>query len=335
MGRKGIYNNLTSDEKWANVSEENKELIDDFIIYKKSTNRSPKTTEQYLAILKIFFIWNAENNKNVFFINLRKKTIIKFMFYMASTLGYSSNRIATVKSVISSLGNYVENVIADEFPSFRNPMRGMESAAKTPIREKTILTEEIISKTLKSLTDDGLYQTACYLACAAASGARKAELLQFKLSSFTDENKVFNGCMWKTNSVRAKGKGAEGKVMQKFVFVSKFKPYLDLWLQAREKDKIDSEWLFVSEGHQASINNANCWCDTISRHMGVDFYSHACRHYWTTSLKNQGLPDDVVIALAGWAKKSGAAMVATYNDIEIEDTLCEYFDENGIKVVEK
>jgi len=335
MGRTTIYNNkLVTPELWEKVLPENKEIVEDFAMYKKASDKSKQTVYQYTQMLKIFFVWNLENNNNASFIKMKKKTFIKFLFHMTENLGYSSNRIATIKSTLSSLGNYVENILSEEYPTYRNQIRGLESPAKALVRNKTILTDEIIKNTLDSLIAKQLYQTACYLASAVASGARKAELLQFKISDFSDNNKIFDGCMWKTNPIRTKGRGSVGKILPKFVFVSQLKPYLDLWIEQRNLLKIDSEWLFVSDGHRASINNANTWSETISRHMEVDFYTHACRHYWATNLKKQKLPDDVIISLMGWEKGTGGAMVAIYNDINIEDTLGEYFDENGIKIIE-
>jgi len=335
VSRKGIYNqSLVTEDKWERVLPENKELLEDFLMYKRASDKSKQTLYQYERMLKIFFVWNVSNNANLCFVKLRKKGLIKFIYYMTSELKYSSNRIATMKSALSSMGNYIENILSEEYPNYRNQVRGLESPAKAMVREKTVLTEELVQEALDSLVSKGLYQTACYLACSLASGARKAEVLQFKLSDFKDDKRVFDGCMWKTSPIRTKGRGSAGKVLQKFVFVNQLKPYLDLWLEYRTQVGIDSEWLFVSDGHQATINNANTWSETISRHMPVDFYTHACRHYWTTNLKKQKLPDDVIIALMGWEKGSGSAMVAIYNDVNIEDTLGEYFDQNGIKIIE-
>lgn len=335
MGRTTVYNqNLFTPEEWEKVSKENKDLIDEFLIYKKASNKSPQTIDQYFQMLRIFFIWNLKENNNTFFMDIKKKTMIKFIYHMSENLKYSSNRIATVKSTLSSLGNYIEGVLSDEYPLYRNQMRNLETPPKQAVREKTILTEEMVEKTLDSLIDKGLYQVACYLAAGAASGARKAEVLQFKIDSFVDDN-IMYGCMWKTNPVRSKGRGKEGKVIQKLVFINQFKKYLDLWLLERAKLGITSEYLFVTDkGEKAEISNANNWGQTISRHMKNDFYYHSLRHHFVTYLKTQQLPDDVIISIVGWEKSSGNAMVAIYNDIKIEDTLHNYFDENGIKKID-
>jgi integrase len=330
--RKTVYNkNLTNPETWDKVCFENKELLEDFLIYKRAGDKSLETIKQYQAMLKIFFVWNVDHNQNIPFVKMRKKNLIKFLFYMTNDLKYSPNRISTMKSVLSSLGNYIEAVMSDDYPNYRNQVRGLESPARVAVREKTILTKELIDKTFSSLIESKLYQVALYLAISLASGARKSEVLRFRVDSFEEKNKIFNGCMWKTSHIKTKGRGSSGKSLQKFVFVDQVEPYLKLWMEERIEKNIQSEWLFLSENDKASINNANTWSSIISKHMGVEFYIHACRHYWTTMLKQHNLPDEVVVALTGWEKGSGTAMVAIYNDTKIEETLAGYFDENGIK----
>ena len=54
MGRKTVYNNnLTKD--WEQVSGQNRALVEDFIKYLKSNDKSPQTIFQYHEWLKVFF----------------------------------------------------------------------------------------------------------------------------------------------------------------------------------------------------------------------------------------------------------------------------------------
>ena len=118
--RSTIYNSgLTSKEDWECVSEENREILDDFLLYKKAGNKSLKTVSQYEAVLRVFFVWNMRHNKNKFFIDLKKRELIKFMHHMVADLKYSTNRIANIKSILSSLSNYVEDILDEEYPTFK------------------------------------------------------------------------------------------------------------------------------------------------------------------------------------------------------------------------
>ena len=247
-------------------------------------------------------------------------------------MGWSSNRISTIKSSLSSMSDYIENVLDDEFPDFRNIVVKLESPVKQLVREKTVMSEEQIQDCLDKLVAAKRYQAACYLALAVNCGARKAELVQFKADWFTDKDIVY-GCMYKTpEQIRTKGRGKQGKLLNKFTFIKQFKPYYDLWMKYRKENNIESEWLFIVKNddgtyRQATISTADSICRTISSFMGVDFYSHCCRHRYVTMMKEAKLPNDVVVALVGWS----GDLTSTYCDLDVADSLGDYFDENGIK----
>lgn len=331
MGRQGLYNNIVTEELWEKVNKENKLLLQDFCDYKRSSDKSPGTIHQYESVLRVFFVWNLQNNNNKFFVDIKKREFIRFFNYMVTELKSSPNRIINVRAILSSLSNYIEDILDEEYEGYRNVVLKIETVAKEPVRQKTIMTTEQVQSCLDKLVAEKKYQIACYLALAVASGARKAELLRFKCDYFKDEDIVF-GCMYKTpEEIKTKGRGSRGKMLYKYTFVKQFKPYFDLWMKYRKENNIESEWLFVikrEDGYgQAAVCNANTWAHTIEKYMGVPFYSHACRHYWCTELKRQGLPDDVIKELQGWSSD----MVSCYSDVSIDETLEKYFDEDGVR----
>lgn len=335
MGRSTVYNQIYSEELWAQVSDDNKMLLQDFIDYKKASDKSPATLYQYEQMIRLFLCWNQKYNKGTFFVDLKKRQIIKFFTYMVSDMNCSSNRIATVKSALSSMSNYIEDILDDEYEDFKNLIVKIETPVKQPVRDKTILEEPQINECLEKLVAAEKYQIACYMALAAASGARKAELLRFKVDYFKDENIVF-GCLYKTpEPIKTKGRTSKGKMLHKYTFVKQFKPYFDKWMAYRKEHGIDSEWLFVVKDgtgyKQAQVSSADNWCETITKFLGIPFYSHSMRHFYVTQMKRQNLPDNVVTALVGWEKGNGGAMCAIYSDIDVSDTLGDYFDEGGIK----
>ena len=332
MGRTTTYTSIYSDSLWEEVDKDNKILLQDFIDYKKSTDKSNKTLYQYESVIKLFFIWNLKNNQNKFFVDIKKRDFIKFFNFMITDLRSSPNRIKTVRAILSSMGNYIENILDDEYPNYRNNIKKLETVAVEPVRDKTILSKEQIDTCLNKLVEDEKYQIACFMALAVASGARKAELLRFKCNYFDDSNIIFK-CLYKTpEKISTKGRGSRGKMLEKFVFVKEFKPYFDLWMKERKKKHIDSEWLFVVERNgkceQAEIHNADFWAKVISRYMNCNFYFHSLRHYYTTNARQSGLPDKVIQKLVGW---ESADLINLYDDSNIEDSFEEYFDSNGIK----
>lgn len=332
MGRTTSYNNIVTDELWEKVNQENKRLLEDFLDYKKSSDKSNGTIKQYFQVIRIFFVWNEQNNDNKSFVDLKKRDFIRFFNYLITDLKSSPNRVINIRSILSSLCNYIENILDDEYPNYRNVVKSIETVTKQPVREKTILSQEQVDSCLNKLVEDGRYQIACYMALAVASGARKSELLRFKCNYFTDDNIVF-GSLYKTpEKIATKGNGSRGKLLYKYTFVNQFKPYFDLWMKEREGLGVDNEYLFVVKRgdiyEQASIHNADSWANIISRYMDCNFYFHSLRHLWTTNLKRKNLPDAVIQQLQGWSDPS---MINVYSDLLIEDILGDYFDENGVK----
>ena len=252
---------------------------------------------------------------------MKKREFIRFFNYMVTELKSSPNRIITVRATLSSLSNYIEDILDEEYEDFRNIVCKIETVAKEPIRKKTIMTQEDVNSCLEKLVKDEKYQIACYLALAVASGARKAELLRFKCDYFKDENIVF-GCMYKTpEEIKTKGRGSRGKMLYKYTFVKQFKPYFDLWMNYRKENGIESEWLFVvkrdDKYEQAEVHNADRWAEIINKYMNSNsFYAHSCRHFFVTELKRKGLPNEVVQAIVGWQSD----MCNVYNDTPIEET---------------
>ena len=70
------------------------------------------------------------------------------------------------------------------------------------------------------------------------------------------------------------------------------------------------------------------WAEDFSKRLHKDFYWHCLRHNFTTFLIASKIPQSVVKDLIGW---QNLEMVDRYTDIEIDDRLGEFFDDNGIK----
>ncbi len=324
MGRFTVYNdNLTKD--WDSVLDQNKKFVKDFIKYCKANDKSPQTLHQYEEWLKVFFCWNYSENGDKSFVKLKKRD---FMYYFGwcRDLNMSANRIASLKSVLSSLSSEIELLYEDEYPNFRNQLRGLEPVHISTVREKTVISNEDMAKMLNKLVEDKMYQEACYLALACSSGCRKAELLQMKVSFFTSEKEVFDGYMYCTPPIRTKGRGRQGKILKKYVIKELFKPFFDKWMEERERLGIDLPDLFITKKDgiyvPATVSTANTIAEKISKKFGVEYYSHSSRHFFCTYLKRMKLPDDVITQVIGWANSS---MIKVYSDIPEEEILGEFF----------
>lgn len=331
MGRKTKQNHLTTPELIAQVNPENLRLMRDFLDYLRSMQRSPGTIRQYESDLRIFFVFLLQNCNNKFYVDVTKRDIVAYQNWLININGNSPARVRRLKAAIASLGNYVENILDDEYQGFRQIVRKIESPANQFVREKTVLTEEQVQYLLDTLVAKNKYMQACVVALAAYSGARKSELLRFKVDYFKDENLICSGALWRTSEkIKTKGRGL-GKYIYKYVLVSGFKPYFDLWMKYRKENGIESEWLFPSvenPAEPAAVGMLDGWTTAHSKILGVPVYFHAYRHHFTTMLSKQGLPDSVIQTICGWTSIS---MVGTYKDIDEEDELENYFEGGGFK----
>lgn len=336
MGRKTQQNDITSSELLAKVNTENMRLLNDFIIYLKSIQRSEKTTKGYKNDIEIFFCWNLLNNKNKFFVEISKRDLISYQHYLLNDNKNSPARVRRMKSALSSMSNYIENILDSEYENFKPIINKVENPVNVAVRDKTVFTDDQLETLLQQLVGKKKYLQAAVVSLAMCSGARKAELSNFKLEYFNDENIIF-GSLYKTNEkMKTKGRGL-GKFIYRYVLVKEFKPYLDLWLAERERLGIDSEYLFMRKNSKGEFEKLkectlDSWTITFTNFLNIPFYFHALRHYFTTHLARLNIPDSVIQEIIGW---DSADMVKIYKDIDTDEQLGKYFDENGIKQIEK
>lgn len=334
MSRKTQQNDITSQELLAQVNPQNKELLSDFLSYLKSVQRSEMTIRGYENDIQIAWVWGLKNNGNKPFVEWTKRNIIAYQNWLLDENKNSPARIRRLKAALSSLSNYIESVLDDEFPNFRNIINKVESPVNRPVREKTVWEDEALEKLLTTLMEQEEYEKACMLALAIYSGRRKAELCRFRVSDFNDANLVCDGALYKSAPIKTKGRGG-GKYINCYTLAKKFKPYFDAWMSAREQLGIQSEWLFPSPSdmsEQIGVGTLNSWANTFSRMTGRDFYFHSLRHAFTTSLVRAGIPDNVITQIVGW---ESADMCKVYTDIDADEQIGMYFKNGDISTPEK
>lgn len=333
MGRATIMNHITSPEKTARINPKNIRLKNDFLLYMRSLNRSPGTIAGYDNDLLIIFTYVLDNLDNKDFQKITKRDIIGLQNWLMSN-GNSSARIRRIKAAMSSLSNYCENILSDDDPDFagyRSIVRKIENPPLQPTREKTIWEDSELEDLLAILVEKKKYKQACYIALGMYGGRRKAEICRFKVSDFDDSHLVCDGALYKSAPIQTKG----NKYLECYTLAKKFRPYLELWLNYRKENGIESEWLFPDNNdpsRQMSISAVNGWAKTISRMTCRDFYPHSLRHYFVSALARAGIPDNVVVQIIGW---SSADMFNIYNDNSKDDQLAMYFKDGDIAVPEK
>lgn len=334
MGRKTKMNRLTSPELMAQVNPENIALMNDFLLYLRSTQHSEGTIAGYASDLSIWWVWCLQNCGNKHFTKVTKREIVKYQDWLLNNNENSPARVRRMKSALSSLSNYVADILDDEYEDFRPIVQKIKSPPNKLVREKTVWETEELEDLLKRLSEMGEHKKACAVALALYGGRRKAELLRFKVSHFSDTNVIF-GSLYKTpEPIQTKG-GGGGKMLICYTLMKPFKPYLDAWLQERERLGIESEWLFpdpIDPTKPMPISTMNSWANSFSRITGRPYYWHSLRHKFCGLLSDAGIPDDVIQKIVGW---SSISMVATYLDVEPEDEFGKYFADGEIVAQKK
>lgn len=329
MARSTVYNQITSPEKIAQINSENKALIDDFLDYLESVGRAETTIKNYRADLLIFFCWCLDELDNKSFVKVTKREIARFQNHAMKVWGWSSNRLRTVKAALSSLGNYIEAILDEEYEDFRSIVRKVESPPKQLVREKTVWSDDELEELMNKLVEREEYEKACFVALGTYSGRRKSELCRFKVSDFDDDKLVCDGALYKSDPIKTKGRGG-GKYIPCYTLAKKFKPFFDLWMNYRKENGIESEWLFPRRGNpeeQLNTSTVDGWVESFSALSGKDYYAHSLRHAYTTSLSKAGIPDSVIQALVGW---ENADMVRLYDDTPKDEQIGAYFKNGDI-----
>lgn len=282
-----IYN---AEEAWEDVNEENKILVKEFMEYVSATDKSPETKRVYIHNLKLFFQWVLNERENKFFAELKKRDFMSWLSYLVDTQKLSPSRVRQLRSTISSLSNFCENVLADEdkrFENYRNLILKIPAPPLESVREITYLSDEQINKLLDWLEEQQAWKDCLYIVLSFYTGARKSEIRQFKISDFTKDT-LQNG-MYKTSLKRAKGRGKIGKQRYFLIPQEIVDKYLGLYLTTRVDDLDD---LFVTKYkgkvNSVSLNTFNHWCDKYSEYLGIPVYPHCYRSSIATMLKERG-----------------------------------------------
>ena len=336
MSRKTKINSITSHELISQINPENARLKDDFLEYLKSVQRSSGTIAGYCNDLDIFFVWVLQNARNKFFVDISKRDLVAFQNWLINENKNSPSRVRRIKAAISSLSNFVENILDDEpeFRGFRSIVKKIENPALQTVREKTIWEDGELEDLLNKLIEKKAYEKACYLALAMYSGRRKSELCRFRVSDFDKDKLVCDGPLYKSAPIKTKGRGG-GKYIPCYTLAKKFQPYLHMWMTERKRTGIDSEWLFPLKSNPVEhigVATANSWANTFTRLSGRDFYAHSIRHYFTTSLARAGIPDGVIQSIVSWESSD---MVRLYTDIDADEQIGMYFSDGEISVPDK
>ena len=138
------YNKLFKPETWNEVNQENKDLLEDYILELKSNGKSEKTIYQYVADIKGFYSWIYDNAGNKSVLELKKRVFRNFFLYMTDN-GASSARVNRLQSSVRNLLEFASNDEDGEYEYDVNAMRSIKGMQGEKVRDIVFLTDEQVT----------------------------------------------------------------------------------------------------------------------------------------------------------------------------------------------
>ena len=307
-----------TEEMWKQVNDDYRMLVEEFISVQ---NHSPQTKTQYTSGLKQFgwFICESMNNKPLY--KITKRDFLRYISYLRDNRKLSSSAMNLKKACVSSLCNYIENVVADEdenFRTFRNFTRGLPAIPRNKVYEKVKVTYDEYMEMMKVLESDNNYLGMAWLSTAFRVGARRSELIQFK--SEIRKYPIPEGQTYVlSHTVRGKGKSTDGKPLQYMIPLDVL-PYWEKWLETRG---YDHEYIFTVK-HNGEIKPlspswANYFCENVlsnilGRRINVHIFKNSC----ITHLLESGIDINLVSKYVAHHENVSTTQIYDLRDFEEE-----------------
>lgn len=271
------YTKMFSEELWEKVSDENKELLDDYILELESTGKSEKTIYQYQADIKGFMTWTVSHGGKDSILDMKKRDFRNFFLKMSKE-GVSNARINRLQSSLRNLLLFAEND-EDLYEDYEiNQMRSIKGVPKESVREIIFLEDDEVTGLIDYLMEREQYQKALYVSLSYDSAGRRNEVHQVLKTDFLESNQ--------TNTLV----GKRGKKFN-LIYFNRTKEIATKYLEQRGDDDIESLWV-TGRGeskrpasYESLYNFAVSFRPIIKElfDKDIDLNSHSFRH---SSLEN-------------------------------------------------
>lgn len=216
---------------WKKLSEDNRELYEDYMLELEAQGKAAKTIKQYGFDIRAFMCWLVKKKNNEYILNLHRKDFRNFFLIMQRS-GTSAARINRFQSSIRNLLEYA--CISEEYCYDVNQMSHIRGIQKEPVREIIFLTDQQINILIDELLKRKHYQKALFVSIAYDSAARRGEIHQVKKEGFLENNQ--------TNLVV----GKRGKKF-KLIYFNRSKILYRLWMKQRNEDDFSTLWISGKE----------------------------------------------------------------------------------------
>lgn len=269
---------LYSKKSWDNVLEDNKLLLEDFLLEAEANGIKPSTRYQYFSDIRGFFCYlhDKENNKSILDLDRR---FFRNFYIKYKRAGASNARINRHQASLRELLQYAyEN--NDYYDYEDNQMGTIKGLPKESVREIVFLSNKEVLMIINHYKKEGDLQRALFFSLAYDSGGRRNELYQVEKHGFEDIDN------YQTNIVIGK-RGKEFTLKYSYETAKLAKDYLS----KRGEDNIDSLWVtedIDKNRTQVSYSTLYYWVissrDILPEYK--EFNAHSFRHSCLENLSN-------------------------------------------------
>jgi len=274
-----VYNILCTKKDWLEVNQENKDIMEDYVLELKQNLKKPSTIKQYTNDYKIVFAYILKNLNNKSLLQLTKKDFRRMSIYFKEECGHSNARVNRLMSAIRSILDYCEE--DDDYDYDINTAGKVKGLPKESIKEIIFLTDKQIIALKDKLVELIDYQKATLLILAYTSTCRKNELFQCTKTSFVNNELLSNEVVGK--------RGKKFRVPYDALTLELANKYLEV----RGQDDIQSMWTTQEKGETTAVavNSLYNWTKYMSTLLSeiegveIDFNVHSIRHSALDNLK--------------------------------------------------
>lgn len=272
-----------TEEMWLQINSDYRSITKEFI---EVQALSPQSKKQYASIFRQFGWYVFSNMEDKPFHKITKRDFMRYLSYLRENRKMSSSSISARKSIISSLCNYIETIVADEeenYKTFRNFTRGLPSIPKNRVYEKVKVTREEYDMMMEILESDENWLGRAWLATAFLSGARRSEIIQFK-TEILDYKVPKNQNYVLSHKVRGKGTSDGGKPLEYMIPLE----VLQHWKKWIEVRGYENDYIFTTKYAGTTKIMAPEWAnefcentlsDMLERRINVHIFKSSCITY--------------------------------------------------------
>lgn len=279
---RGVYNRTYTPELWEQVSKENKDILDDFILEYKQRKKSKGTIDGYYQDLRIILIHILQKYNNRSILEMTKKDFRNISIWLSDESDLSPNRINRMKSAMNSMLTFCED--DDSYDYEVNQSKKVVGLPRERVKtndDDFFFTYNEFIQVREKLLGMGDLQVAVLWSIAFDSAGRRNEVYQIEKHGLLESNK--------TNIVR----GKRGKMFS-LVYLDDTKELIRRYLDERGEDDIDSLWIDKSLQKKEPVNKDALYTRILKcakilseiRGEECNIFFHSCRHSRVECLLN-------------------------------------------------